>query len=353
MNTDKLKTIVIGGSGYVAGECLRLLGQHPIFHSPSVVSESRPHSAVVEAFPHLRAQVRTQRFASLEDATRLVRESPTLILAAAPHGVSAGLIDTLLTQAAHAGMSPAVVDLSADYRLRDATLYEQIYGQAHGAPARLNQFVCALPEHLPKTPTALVSHPGCFATAMLLSIWPLLRQGISASEFYCTGITGSTGSGRQPTEGTHHPLRHSDVYSYKALAHRHSPEVMHLLALSTGITPRIHFVPHSGPFARGIHMTVQARLHEPLTHAALLAVFNAAYAEQPCVAVLPHAPRLKDVVGTNYAHLGVHTDGHSVAITTVIDNLIKGAAGGGIQWANRLFGLAPDLGLTSPALGYT
>lgn len=346
-------TLVLGGSGYVAGECLRLLGQHPVFKNPMAISESRPNDAVAAAFPHLKPLVKDARFKSIDDAKHLVSEAPSLIVAAAPHLVSAELIDSLLEHAYKANQETKVVDLSADYRLSDAELYATVYGHAHPTPARLAQFCCGLPEQIAHTPQALVAHPGCFATSMLLSIWPLLTHSLTQPEFYCSGVTGSTGSGRKLSEGTHHPKRHSDLYSYNALHHRHSPEVALLLNEATGRYPKLHFVPHSGPFARGIHMTVQANLTNTISRDELLAVFRAAYAQAPFVDVIDEAPRLKDVVGTNYAHLSVQTDGEAVCVTAVIDNLIKGAAGGGVQWANRLYGLEATSGLTQAALGYT
>jgi len=291
-------------------------------------------------------------FQSLDDAKAIVRQQPTLVLSAAPHGVSATLLDDLIAVAEHAQQPIKVVDISADYRFKSADEYASVYHHPHPAPQRLKQFTCGLPEHLPSNPhTPFIAHPGCFATAMLLSIWPLLHHNITAPEFYLSGVTGSTGSGRKATEGTHHPRRHSDLYAYGALSHRHSPEVAQLLAQTTGIRPTLHFVPHSGPFARGIHMTVQAKLAEPTSREALLSCFQSAYAAAPFVRVT--SPRLKDVVGSNYAQLSVETDGQSVAVTCVIDNLVKGAAGGAIQWANRLMGYEQTAGLQTVALGYT
>jgi N-acetyl-gamma-glutamyl-phosphate reductase len=353
MSLSKLRTLVIGGSGYVAGELLRLLAQHPHFHSPLAISESKPGTRIADAFSHLAPLVGDQCFLSLEDAKHHLATEPCLILSAAPHGVSAVLLDDLIRHAEQAGQSPYVVDLSADYRLSDESLYERVYGHPQGAPQRLKQFICALPEHATPIAPRWVAHPGCFATAMLLSIGPLLKNDLTDPVFYCQGITGSTGSGRKLSEGTHHPRRHSDLYSYNALAHRHAPEVAHLLHAYSGQRPEIHFVPHSGPFARGIHMTVQARLKQPLSTQDLVQRFKAHYATQPFVQVLESAPRLKDVVGSHYAQCAVHSDGQTVAVSTVIDNLIKGAAGGGIQWANRLLGLDERTGLSSVAIGYT
>jgi N-acetyl-gamma-glutamyl-phosphate reductase len=170
---------------------------------------------------------------------------------------------------------------------------------------------------------------------------------------FVSGVTGSTGSGRKPVEGTHHPQRHSDLYAYNALAHRHAPEVTAVAKAATGVDAHFAFVPHSGPFARGIHVTVQAELAKPATQAELLEAFTKFYAHSPFVSVSASAPRIKDVAGSNYARLSVATDGHTVAVMSVLDNLNKGAAGGAMQWMNRLLGLPETAGLTAPAAGWT
>ena len=170
------------------------------------------------------------------------------------------MIDSLLQAAARAGTRPRVVDISADFRFRSAAQYEAVYQHAHDAPARLPEFTCAVPEHLRKLDTPHVAHPGCFATATLLASVPLLSLGLTPPVLFVTGITGSTGAGRKPIEGTHHPLRHSDLYAYNALSHRHAPEVAACALAATGVEAEFAFVPHSGPFARGIHVTVQATL---------------------------------------------------------------------------------------------
>src|SRR6202041_649848 len=121
------------------------------------------------------------------------------------------------------------------------------------------------PEHLPAAPTPHISHPGCFAAASLLASVPLLALGLTEPELFLAGVTGSTGSGRKPTESTHHPLRHGDLYSYGALAHRHAPEIAACAKQASGVEAEINFVPHSGPFARGIHVTVQAGLKKALS----------------------------------------------------------------------------------------
>ena len=272
---------------------------------------------------------------------------------AAPHGKAAHLIDRLLGAAEAGGTKAHCVDISADFRYPSAAAYEAVYQHAHGAPARIGEFTCALPEHLAAAPTPHVAHPGCFATAALLAAVPLLASGLIDARLFITGITGSTGSGRQPCESTHHPLRHGDLYSYGALSHRHVPEIAACAMRATGIDAQINFVPHSGPFARGIHVTVQASLREPATGARINEMLAEYYRGCPFVRVTDAAPRVKNVASSNYAHLSAVSNGDSVAVMSAIDNLNKGAAGGAMQWMNRLLGLAESTGLTAPAPGWT
>jgi N-acetyl-gamma-glutamyl-phosphate reductase common form len=346
--------IVLGGTGYVAGELLRLIAGHPQLKVAAVLSDSQPGAAVAGAFAHLRCAYPDLKFSGADEVHDVVRRSPvSALFSAAPHGISAAIVDRLLTAAAAAGTRVHCVDISADFRYSSQAAYEAVYKHAHGAPARIREFTCAIPEHLQKSPTPHVAHPGCFATATLLASVPLLALGLTDTRLFVTGITGSTGSGRKPVEGTHHPHRHSDFYSYGALSHRHVPEITACAKLATGIEADFNFVPHSGPFARGIHVTVQASLKNSISTAQALEALKSYYQDCPFVRVADSAPRVKDVATSNYANLSAVTNGNSIAVMSVLDNLNKGAAGGAIQWMNRLLGLTETSGLTTPAPGWT
>jgi N-acetyl-gamma-glutamyl-phosphate reductase common form len=352
--TGKIPTVVLGGTGYVAGELLRLIAGHPQFELAAVMSESQPGESVAKAFPHLATAYADARFRSQADVEKLLTQTPqSAVFSAAPHGVSASLIDSLLKAAAEAGTRPRVVDISADFRYSSAQAYEAVYKHPHGAPARIPEFTCAVPEHLKKLETPHVGHPGCFATATLLASVPLLALGFTPPTLFVSGVTGSTGSGRKPVDGTHHPVRHSDLYSYNALAHRHAPEIAACARAASGVEADFAFVPHSGPFARGIHVTLQAPLKSPLDTPRVLAALRDFYAHAPFVRVTEQAPRVKEVATTNYAHLSAVANGRTVAVMCVVDNLNKGAAGGAVQWMNRIFGLPETAGLTAPAPGWT
>ncbi len=349
-----IPTVVLGGTGYVAGELLRLIAGHPHFRLAAILSDSQPGAPVAGAFPHLACAFADSTFQSQAEVEKILVESArSAVFSAAPHGVSAALIDTLLKASAGAGARPRVVDISADFRYSSARAYEAVYKHAHGAPDRIAEFTCAVPEHLRKLETPHVAHPGCFATATLLASVPLLALGLVAPTLFVSGITGSTGSGRKPVEGTHHPLRHSDFYSYNALSHRHAPEIAACAQAASGVEADFAFIPHSGPFARGIHVTVQASLKSPADTPRILGAFKDFYAHSPFVRVSERAPRVKEIVASNYAHLSAVANGRTVAVMCVVDNLNKGAAGGAVQWMNRMFDLPETAGLTAPAPGWT
>ena len=458
--------LVLGGSGFVAGEALRLLAGHPGLLVAGVVSDSQPGEPVATAFPHLASAYPGVRFSAIEDLPRLIelaaevagdgpapgsrggarvgagggqetgatggagaggaqetgatggagagggqetgaegaanagggrRADPTgggrqadaagrrreadaagagggqvAVLCAAPHGAAAKLVDLLLAAAERAGVRLRVVDLSADFRFAAAADYERVYGHAHGAPDRLPRFRCALPEHadlafaqdaalgpLGAIGTGHVGHPGCFPTAVLLAAVPLVRLGWVEPSLHVVAVTGSTGAGRTPSPSTHHPARRSNLFAYNPLAHRHEPEMRALASAAAGQPVDIHFVPQAGPFARGIYATLQARLLRPARAggdaeqaAAVTADLARFYAAAPFVDVIAEPPRLQDVVGTNRCRISVAVAGDRLVAFSAIDNLTKGAAGGGIQWLNLLLGLPETAGLTQPGIGW-
>ena len=349
-----IATIVLGATGYVGGELLRLIAGHPGFDLVAAVSESRAGDPIAAVFPQLAPAYGETRFAAhdawLDD---IAEGSEIAVFSAAPHGASAAMIAAVLASAGDRNVTARVVDASADFRYADPTEYESVYGGAHGAPELLTDFTCAVPEHLGATDSAHVGHPGCFATAILLASVPLLRSGLTTPELFVTGITGSTGSGRSPQAGTHHPERHSNLYAYKPLAHRHAPEIENLAAVASGRRPTINFVPHSGPYARGIFATVQAKAHTGPAPGDVRAAFDAAYRDAAFVRMVDGSPRLKNVVASNFAEIGVAVSGDTVVVMCAIDNLVKGAAGGAMQWMNRLFGQPETAGLGAFAPAWT
>lgn len=349
-----ISAVVLGATGYVGGELLRLLSAHPNFVVRCAVSESRKGEAIAATFPNLASSFGTQAFSSHDDWLDTIEAGSDLALfSAAPHGVSAAMIANALEAAARKNLTVHVVDSSADFRYSDQSDYEAVYGVTHGAPELLSEFHCAVPEHAADTSAQHIGHPGCFATAVLLATVPLIQSGLTESEVFVTGTTGSTGSGRSPQPGTHHPERHSNMYAYKPLAHRHTPEIAGLTEAASGRAAKINFVPHSGPFARGIYVTVQASTKSDVTDAQLQRTYEDAYADAAFIDIVSGTPRLKSIVASNRCQVGVATNGDTIVVMSAIDNLVKGAAGGAIQWMNRLWDLPETAGLAAPAPGWT
>jgi N-acetyl-gamma-glutamyl-phosphate reductase len=347
--SSKINAVVLGASGYVGGELLRLIAAHPTLQFAAAVSESRNGDPIAATFANLSTAYGDTRFIGYDGWLDTIDEGSDLALfSAAPHGASAALIAKALDDAQEKNITVHVVDSSADFRD-----YEAVYGTEHGAPELLDAFQSGVPEHVSRWHAEHIGHPGCFATAVLLATVPLIDSGLTDADVFVTGITGSTGSGRSPQPGTHHPERHSNLYAYKPLAHRHAPEIAALIESATGSKARVHFVPHSGPFARGIHATVQARTNKQVTTAQLQGVYEKAYASAPFVEVIAGTPKLKDVVASNNCRIGVAGGDDSVVIMSVIDNLVKGAAGGAMQWMNRLWDLPETAGLLAAAPGWT
>lgn len=351
MPSEKIPAVVLGGTGYVAGELIRLLLSHPHFELSSVVSQSAAGQRIGSLFPHLAGVAGDRTF---EDSDTVLSgpgtEDRIALFSAMPHGESALVISQWLDR----GISGLrVVDLSADFRYADARQYEEIYGLAHPTPELLSEFTCAIPElHKDPVPKHAVQS-GCFTTAATLACAPLAALGL-ASSFVVNGVTGSTGSGRTPKPGTHHPERHSGMWAYELLKHRHTPEMkMFLGRLRPEGEPKLVFLPHSGPFARGIHATVYAETESAATTNELIERYADFYADCPFISVSASMPSVKHVAGSNRAHIGIAAQGTQVAVVCVIDNLIKGAAGGGIQWMNRIFGFDETAGLMQAAVGWT
>jgi N-acetyl-gamma-glutamyl-phosphate reductase len=344
--------VVLGATGYVGGELLRLLATHPEFRLAAAVSESHGGDALASVFPNLHATLDEMAFARAGAwLDRIDRGSDLALFSAAAHGASAPAIAAALEGAARRGLNVHVVDSSADFRYASARQYEAVYGLPHPAPSLIPDFFCAVPEHAAAAQAPHAGHPGCFATAVLLAAVPLVHSGLVEDELFVSGITGSTGSGRTPQAGTHHPERHSNVYAYRPLAHRHVPEIEAAIERACRTRTTVHFVPHSGPFARGIYVTLQARLRSPADANEVRHAMRSYYEKCRFVTVIDGPPRLKDVVASNDARVGVACHGSTVAVMSAIDNLVKGAAGGAVQWMNRLWSLPEAGGLTavSPA----
>ncbi len=341
-----MKVAVIGAAGYAGGELLRLLHQHPEVRECVATSRSRPGAPIAETHPAL-APLTDARFSG--ETPGQAAQGRDVVFLCLEHGESSRLAAEVF--AAGPGM---VVDLAADFRVRDRALYERYYGP-HSAPELLPRFCYALADVIGpglRGANALAA-PGCFATAAQLALWPLARAGLDLSPSIFA-ITGSSGAGVQPRPTTHHPMRAHNLFAYSVLGHRHEAEILQSWREWVGRPgASARLMTHSGPFVRGIYLTLHAYLPresaisagDPGTAAG--GWFREAYADRPFVRVLDSPPELTHAVGTNYAliHAAESDDGSELQVTVAIDNLVKGAGGQAIQAMNLSLGIEETAGL--------
>lgn len=336
----KLKAAVAGATGYVGGELLRLLSDHPKVGEVRGFSTSaagQPWSAV---HPHFINRADTPVFHPF--AAGPVGEWADVVFLALPHGQSQLVID-----AVEEGAPALVIDTAADFRLHRQDLAERAYGP-HERPDLLGSFATGLADIAADALSGAkrIAVPGCFATATMLSLWPLASVLDGDSNPVCFAATGSSGSGATAKATTHHPFRAHNFYGYSLEGHRHEAELEERLLQWCGEgAPTCSLLTHSAPMIRGIHATLRVRPASPVEDP--MALLHAAYDDRPFVHVLDQPPRLAPVTGTNHAHLhAVARDGgREVVVLTVIDNLIKGAAGQAVQAMNLARGFAETAGL--------
>jgi len=360
--TQPIPTWIVGASGLLAGELARLIAAHPEFELTHVVSREG-RVALSALHPHLSSSLVTIAHADAPaELARQVADAPgdgpaVALFLGLPHGQSAKAWTALSSELGDAAQRVAVVDLSADYRIADAELFERWYGIPHPDPNGDEGFAYGLPEfHRGRIQESTrVAAPGCFATALQLAVLPAAYAGAldASSPWVLQAATGSSGSGVAPKPGTHHPFRHGSFKAYSPNGHRHEAELAQALG-ARGIEAPLHFLPHSGPWSRGIHLSASLPLATELTLEAAHALYAEAYDGEPFVELLQPGgiPEMRAVVGSNRASLGVHVRGSVLTVLAAIDNTIKGGSGQALQCMNLLFGLDEAAGLPRAGLGY-
>jgi N-acetyl-gamma-glutamyl-phosphate reductase common form len=349
----RFKAVVVGGTGYGGAEMIRRLLIHPDVELVRVVAVDHVGETLGAVHPPLTGRS-TLRFENLPPA-EAVRGADVALLGL-PHKVSAQHAPGILA----AGVK--VVDMSGDFRLRDAAAYERYYGARHPHPEALGTFVYGLPElnrEAIKTARAVAS-PGCFATTIELGLLPLARAGKlagasgAATTVHVVGMTGSSGSGVAPSAGTHHPVRAVNLKTYKVLEHQHTPEILETLAAAGAPGVELRFVPVSAPLSRGILATSFVELPAATTAEEIAALYEEAYGREPFVRfVRDRLPEVAAVAGGNFAEVGFTLGAaagatRTLAVVSATDNLIKGGAGQAIQNMNLMLGLPETASLEDP-----
>lgn len=332
-----MRVAVIGAAGYAGGELLRLLLSHPDVTEWVATSRSQVGKPVGDVHPQLRPL--TDRAFEALDPAEAARGCDVVFLAL-EHGESSKAAPAIF--ASGAGL---VIDIAADFRVADPDLYARYYG-AHPSPDLLKRFRYGLAdvEGARLRGATAIAAPGCFATAAQLALYPL--AGIPGIEPALFAVTGSSGAGVQPRPTTHHPARAHNLFAYSVMGHRHEAEVLSSWRRWTGRDDAAaRLMTHSGPFVRGIHLTLHAFGAAGGKPAGDL--YRDAYAGRPFVRILDQPPELTHVVGTNEAHIHAvnSPDGREIQVMVVIDNLVKGAGGQAVQAMNLALGIAETRGL--------
>ncbi len=341
---SKIKVGIVGGTGYTGVELLRLLVQHPGVEIQAITSRQEAGRPVADAFPNLRGWLDL----AFLDPTDERLEQCDLVFFATPNGVAMTDAPPLLEKGVR------VIDLAADFRLSDVADWERWYGMRHTSPDWVARAVYGLPE-VNRTlikDARLVANPGCYPTATQLGFWPLLETGVVDAESLIADVkSGVSGAGRKAETHILFSETSDNFKAYGVSGHRHLPEIRQGLSIAAKGDVGLVFVPHLTPMVRGIHATLYARLTKDIDYQQL---FVDRYALEPFVDVLPKGsqPETRHVRAGNFCRIAVHRAPQSdvLVILSVIDNLVKGAAGQAIQNMNIMFALGERTGLNTPAL---
>ncbi len=345
---NKMRIGIIGGSGYVGSELLRLLLMHPEVEVTMVTSRQSAGEYVFNVHPNLRGM--TQLKFVPQDMAEL-QKNCDLVFTATPHGGSVNLVPKLL----EAGLK--VIDMSADFRLKNPADYDQYYGWTHGNPEMLKTAAYGLPElHREEIKAAkLVACPGCEATAAILGLAPIVKAGLIEENRIVVDLkVGSSGGGSKPNLASHHPERFSGVRPYKVVGHRHIAEVEQELA-PLGAKVTISFTPHAVNMVRGILATIHTFPKQPIQSKDLWKALRGMYGNEPFVRLVKYLkgpyqlPDPKITMGTNFCDVGFEIDEHAnrLIMFSALDNMVKGAAGQGVQCLNIMMDVDETTGLKS------
>lgn len=349
---SRIRVAIVGGSGYTAGELLRVLLFHPQIEITQVVSSSYAGHYVHSVHPNLR-KLCSLRFCHTDDLS-----SCDVLFLCLPHGTSSENIGH------YQRFAPRIIDLSADFRLRSPDLYRRWYGSEHHEPSLLAAAVYGLPElHREELPGAtLVSGTGCMATAAILGLAPLYRAGLVnlSLPVVVEAKVGSSAAGATPGASSHHPDRSGAIRSFEPTGHRHTAELIQELgALSNvGFSQTVAFSATAVELVRGVLITAHAFVNEDIDERLLWRLYREAYSREPFIRLVKERngvyryPEPKILAGSNFCDIGFELDASQrrVVVIAALDNLMKGAAGNAIQSLNAMFGWDETLGLNFPGL---
>ncbi len=334
-----IRTAILGATGYTARELLHLLLRHPEVEVCALTTRKTDRPHVGEIHPTLRGRLdlRLENYSPAEIAKRA-----DCVFGCLPHAASAAVVSELLDEGCR------VVDFSADYRLDDAKVYSDWYEVEHPDPERLGSTVYGLPELYRESirGAQLVANPGCYPTAAILGLAPLLKAGvISPRGLVIDAKSGISGAGRSPKPNLHFPEANENLAPYSIGRHRHTPEIDQVLSGWAGVETQVVFTPHLIPMDRGELITAYAETPEGVTTEQLQGVLRAFYSDEPFVRVIDEVPHTKGVAHTNFCDVAAYAVRGKAVVVSAIDNLIKGASGAAVQNFNLMVDLPETMAL--------
>lgn len=334
---NKIRIAIFGGSGYGGSELLRILLFHPNAEIVLVTANEQAGKPIGEVHRNLNGLSDLVFEAPPEDLSGL--DDVDLSFFALPHGQAINLIPRL-------PQNVKAIDLSGDFRLDDADIFKQFYKLEHPGVLQ-SDFVYGLTETNREAirSAKYIANPGCFATATLLALAPMIKSGLLTGNIVVDAKTGSSGSGIKPAANTHHPQRMNSFYAYKPFTHQHVPEIEQHLHQIAGTSNELVFMTHSLPVARGIFASCYLQTTVEVTNEDLNNLFKTFYIDSFFVRLVAGSPDINWVKNTNFCDIAVNTSGKNVVVFSAIDNLVKGAAGQAVQNMNLMFGLDENTGL--------
>ena len=334
----KLKIAIFGGSGYGGSELLRILLQHPHTQVQFVTANEHAGKAVSDVHKNLLGLTDLTFVKAPEDLESLSEIDCAFF--ALPHGQAMDIAPRLPARV-------KIIDLSGDFRLSDADVFAKHYGREQTAMAAQGDFVYGLTETNRQAIRSAnrIANPGCFATATLLGLAPLVAKNLLTCRVIVDAKTGSSGSGAKAAANTHHPQRSTSFYAYKPFTHQHVPEIEQELRSIGDWTNELIFMTHSLPVARGIFASIYCELKNEISAADARAMFEEFYRDSFFVRMVEGSPDINWVKTTNFCDIGFAARGRQLVVFSAIDNLVKGAAGQAIQNMNLMFGLDEKTGL--------
>jgi len=343
-----IRVAICGGSGYAGGELLRILSNHPLITVTTVTSERSAGKSVIDLFPNLY-HYSNLTYEPLRCGNIL--DKADVFFMALPHGESQKAVDFFFRD------GKKVVDLSADYRLKDTKIYQQWYKAEHKFQKTLKNAVYGLPELYRKeiSKTRLVANPGCYPTGAILGLYPSVKHKlIDVISIVIDSKSGTSGAGRKAEIALSYCEVNEGFKAYAVATHRHTPEIEQELSSMAGKDVKVNFTPHLAPFDRGIFTTIYAGLAKKMDTGRIIDLYKNTYAGEPFIRVLEEErfPNVKNVRGTNHCEIGltVNRRTNTLVVVTAIDNLMKGASGAAVQNMNIMMGFDEKTGLDTVAL---